>query len=151
MRVPPGGFIDSLRFSGMQEGPGRTGPSVPVRRNESRSKHVYRLGDLTTSPLEIYHQAKAHGAEFIGWGPARLDGGHRLRLWLPNDFPPFLRDAIESCVGDLVAILNEYSEKTFPVLAAEAVLAKQRRLDGLLRWKREQHRLRMLQDADPIR
>jgi hypothetical protein len=51
----------------------------------------------------------------------------------------------------MVAIVNEFSEKTFPVLAAEAVLQKQRRLQGLLRWKREQHRKRMLQDADPIR
>jgi hypothetical protein len=62
-----------------------------------------------------------------------------------------LHDAIEGCVDDLVAIVNEFSETTFPVLAAEAVLEKQRRLESLLRWKREQHRQRMLQDADPIR
>ncbi|MGA9944793.1 MAG: hypothetical protein WBE79_13615 [Candidatus Cybelea sp.] len=85
------------------------------------------------------------------WGAARLDGRHRLRLWVPNDFPPDLRGAIEGCADDMVAIVNEFSEKTFPVLAAEAVLQKQRRLQGLLRWKREQHRKRMLQDADPIR
>jgi hypothetical protein len=162
-------FINSLQFLGKQEGPGRIGPSVPVRGTDLAGILgrdglsvpvrgtdfagilVDRLGELATAPLEIYHQAKAHGAEFVVWGASRIDGRHRLRLWVPNDFPLYLRDAIEACADDLVAIVNEFSEKTFPVLAAEAVLEKQRRLQVLLRWKREQHRQRMLRDTYPIR
>ena len=107
-------------------------------------------GELITTPLEIYHQAKANGAEFVVWGLTGFDGRHRLRLWIPNDFPPYLREAIDGCVDDLVAIVNEFSEKTFPVRAAEAVLQNQRQLQGALRWKREQRRRRVPHDADPI-
>jgi hypothetical protein len=64
-------------------------------------------------------------------------------LWLPNDFPPALRAAIERCADDLVAIVNEFAEKTFPVLAAEAVLENERKIQSLLRNKREQQRRRI--------